>query len=188
MKIYLGGPDVFLENAIEIGQKKEDLCAQYGFEGLFPIDNKVDTKGKTLPEVGFEIYRGNIGLMDRADCIIANLTPYQSVNCDAGTAFEMGYMRGLGKPIYGYSNVAENFLTRQKNAFPHYLDGSGHYRDKKTHMAFESFDLADNLMLAGAVQEQSSHPIFVPKYTDDDILKTNMRLDVFEMVLKYMAG
>jgi nucleoside 2-deoxyribosyltransferase len=41
-KIYLAGPDVFLSNAIEIGQKKKDLCKKYGFEGHFPLDNKID--------------------------------------------------------------------------------------------------------------------------------------------------
>ena len=31
MKIYLAGPDVFLPNAIAIGRRKKELCAQYGF-------------------------------------------------------------------------------------------------------------------------------------------------------------
>ena len=33
MKIYLAGPEVFLPDAVQIGQAKKRLCAAYGFEG-----------------------------------------------------------------------------------------------------------------------------------------------------------
>ena len=38
-KIYLAGPDVFLANAIEEGERLKALCQDYGYEGLlsFPI-------------------------------------------------------------------------------------------------------------------------------------------------------
>ena len=39
-KIYLAGPDVFLSNAIEVGNRKKKLCSQAGFTGLFPLDNE----------------------------------------------------------------------------------------------------------------------------------------------------
>ncbi|MDR9459781.1 MAG: hypothetical protein RI591_06525, partial [Dehalococcoidia bacterium] len=32
-RVYLAGPDVFFPNAIEIGNAKKRICAQYGFEG-----------------------------------------------------------------------------------------------------------------------------------------------------------
>ncbi len=42
MKIYLAGPDVFLHDAVEIGQRKAELCARHGLTGLYPLDNAID--------------------------------------------------------------------------------------------------------------------------------------------------
>ena len=38
-KIYLAGPEVFLANALEVGNAHKLLCKKYGYEGLFPLDN-----------------------------------------------------------------------------------------------------------------------------------------------------
>ena len=42
MKIYLAGPDVFLQDAIETGRRKAEICARHGLNGLYPLDNAVD--------------------------------------------------------------------------------------------------------------------------------------------------
>ena len=42
LRVYLAGPDVFLPNAAEIGRRKREICAQYGFEGVFPLDNELN--------------------------------------------------------------------------------------------------------------------------------------------------
>ena len=39
MKIYLAGPDVFLPDAVAMGQRKREICARHGLVGLFPLDN-----------------------------------------------------------------------------------------------------------------------------------------------------
>ena len=39
-KIYLAGFDVFADDALERGKKMKELCARYGFEGLYPLDNE----------------------------------------------------------------------------------------------------------------------------------------------------
>ena len=36
-------------------------------------------------------------MMDAADAIIANLTPFRGPGADAGTVYELGYMAGRGK-------------------------------------------------------------------------------------------
>ena len=36
MKLYLAGPEVFLADAIEIGQRKAAICAEHGHVGLLP--------------------------------------------------------------------------------------------------------------------------------------------------------
>ncbi|WP_198596848.1 nucleoside 2-deoxyribosyltransferase, partial [Vibrio sp. 10N.261.52.A1] len=38
-RIYLAGPEVFLTDAVSIGDQKKKICEAYGFEGIFPLDN-----------------------------------------------------------------------------------------------------------------------------------------------------
>jgi len=66
MKIYLAGPDVFLHDAVDIGQRKMDLCARHGLTGLYPLDNAVDF---TAQDASLRIFRGNETMMIAADAI-----------------------------------------------------------------------------------------------------------------------
>lgn len=186
MKIYLAGPDVFLPNPIEAGNYKKVLCEKYGFTGVFPMDNEISSGHKTLRDVGLAIYQGDVALMDRCDCIIANMTPYNGVSCDIGTGFEIGYMRGKQKPIFAYSNINQDFLTRQKSMFSHYVDSQNVYRDMDTDMAFVNFNCVDNPMLDGAVADTHNGVVFTPQTNADNTHKTHTRLDVFEQVLQHM--
>ena len=43
--------------------------------------------------------------MRSCDAAVANLTPFRGVSADAGTAFEVGFMRALGRPVLGYTNT-----------------------------------------------------------------------------------
>ena len=54
-KIYLAGPDVFLPNAIEEGERLKALCQDYGYEGLFPMDNVIS--GQIPQEIALKISR-----------------------------------------------------------------------------------------------------------------------------------
>src|SRR5258707_10783162 len=99
MKIYLAGPDVFLPDAVEIGRRKVEICAQHGLTGLYPLDNIVDLAAS---DASIAIFKGNQAMMDAADAIIANLTPFRGPGADAGTVYELGYMAGRGKPLFAY--------------------------------------------------------------------------------------
>ena len=48
MKLYLAGPDVFLRDSAEIGQRKKALCRERGFEGLYPLDNDLPEDAKAI--------------------------------------------------------------------------------------------------------------------------------------------
>jgi nucleoside 2-deoxyribosyltransferase len=72
MKIYLAGPDVFLPDSVEIGRRKAEICASHGLSGLYPLD--VDLKAA---DASRNIFKGNEPMMDAADAIIANLTPFR---------------------------------------------------------------------------------------------------------------
>src|ERR1700687_3820456 len=109
MKIYLAGPDVFLPDAALIGRRKRELCGRYGLIGLFPLDNTVDL---TVDTASIKIFCGNRAMMDDANAIIANLTPFRGPSADAGTVYELGYMVGRGKLCLGYSNHPSSYADR----------------------------------------------------------------------------
>jgi nucleoside 2-deoxyribosyltransferase len=160
MKLYLAGPDVFLPDAAEMGKIKQRLCVEYGFTGLFPLDNEV------VPEPGTSasksIFAGNIAMLEEADGVVANLTPFRSASADVGTVFEVGYGFARRKKIYGYSNVRGPYsdrvrqflsgnLTRAPDGRLYALDG----------LAVEDFGLFENLMIAEALS-QSGEDIVLP--------------------------
>src|ERR1700704_5442352 len=111
MKVYLAGPDVFLPKPVEMGQRKKQLCVQYGLIGLFPLDNEIDPKAKGA---SLEIFCSNETLMKEADAIIANLTPFRGPSADAGTVYELGYMAARGKFCLAYSNDPAVYVERVK--------------------------------------------------------------------------
>src|SRR5438445_4527135 len=109
MKIYLAGPDVFLPDAVEIGLRKAAICARHGLTGLYPLDNAVDLAAS---DASLTIFKGNEAMMDAADAIIANLTPFRGPSADAGTVYELGSMAGRGKLCLAYSNDSASYRER----------------------------------------------------------------------------
>lgn len=174
MNIYLAGPDVFLPEPIAAAQAKQAICTRYGFTGLFPLDNELDFSGLSPFAIAMAIYRSNIDLMDRCDLVVANMTPFRGVSMDVGTAFEMGYMAGKGKPVFGYSNDGRMYVDRVPEQAPG-LDQDG--------QAIESFTLHDNLMLEGAIY--SSNGIF--HCEAQEIERYYTALEAFETVVKIAA-
>ena len=150
-RIYLAGPEVFLSDPMGVAERKKAICKQHGFEGVFPLDNELNLSGLSKPDAGLSISRANESLMRSCDLLIANLTPFRGPSADAGTVYELGFMRALGRPTFGYSNVAESFLDRTKAFLGKDLrkrcDGT---LEDSSGMALEDFELADNLMIAGA--------------------------------------
>src|SRR5215210_4956234 len=108
--VYLAGPEVFLPDAVEIGRRKQKLCAAYGLEGLYPLDNEIPTT--TTERADKLIYDANKAMMLRADIGICNLTPFRGPGADAGTVFELGLMVGLGKPVFAYTNDSADYVQR----------------------------------------------------------------------------
>ena len=106
-RIYLAGPEVFLANACEIGARKRAICERHGLIGVFPVDEE-DACDPTLPlaEQGFAISRAMERVMRGCNAMIVNLTPFRGPSADVGSAYEMGFMRALGRPIFAYTNDA----------------------------------------------------------------------------------
>ena len=146
MQIYLAGPDVFLPDAIAIGRRKGEICAAHGLTGLYPLDNKVDL---SAADASLTIFKGNEAMMDAADAIIANLTPFRGAGADPGTVYELGYAAGRGKLCLGYSNDPTTYAERVRH-FTAVTSRDGHLVDADG-LTVEDFGLSDNLMLVHAL-------------------------------------
>lgn len=68
MKLYLAGPDVFRPDAAQWAEHARRLCRQDGHEALIPLDGVETTAAG--------IYHANIGLIQSADAVLANLNPF----------------------------------------------------------------------------------------------------------------
>jgi len=164
--VYLAGPEVFLPNAREAGEDKKRVVERlnaredwpFRLVGLYPLDNEIPDFAPNR-ETGIRIYRANVAMMDRADAVVANMVRFRGPGMDGGTAFEMGYMRGLGKPVFAYYD-AEPFYGEAEPA--------GLYPDRVRRLVgqsqdnpavdvdgllIEDFGMADNLMMIGALDD-----------------------------------
>jgi nucleoside 2-deoxyribosyltransferase len=130
--VYLAGPDVFLPESIEVGLRKQEICARHGLEGVYPGEGlDLDTVPET--EHAQALFDVCIAMMDRCAGGLCNLTPFRGPSADVGTAFEMGYLFARGVPVLGYTAHVHDYATRVGDT---------------EHMV-EGFGLADNLMLEG---------------------------------------
>ena len=153
MKVYLAGPDVFEQNAMEIGEEKKQLCADYGFEGVYPLDNAI-TDFAHDERTAFRIAAANEELMDGCDLIMANMQPWHGPSMDVGTAFEMGYMRAQKKPVFAYSDDLRKLSERVQDHLGYDLMPTitGGLVDME-HRTVETFgELTDNLMMIHAIE------------------------------------
>ena len=103
---------MFRADAVAHGEALKALCARYGFEGLYLLDNALPKQLAEPREQAAWIYRANIGLIERADAVLANLNFFRGAEPDSGTAFEVGYATALGKPVYGYVDDAGSYAER----------------------------------------------------------------------------
>ena len=148
-RIYLAGPEVFLPEAREIGVTKAALCAEAGFEGVFPLDQSLDLRGKTKLEQATLIQEADEGLMHSCALAIANLTPFRGVAMDSGTAYEVGFMRALGRPVLGYTNIPGEYAARAR---AWRIAAIGLPDADRPDAEIEDFGLTENLMIAIAIR------------------------------------
>ncbi|MCX7933524.1 MAG: nucleoside 2-deoxyribosyltransferase [Rhodovarius sp.] len=131
MRVYLAGPDVFHPDAAARAARMKAACAAHGLEGIFPLD----PPPCPLPEgpAWRRIYTANEAHLRAADALLANITPFRGPSADVGTAWEMGFMRALGRPVLAWTEEERDYAARIAP------DG----------LLVEDFGLADNLMLEG---------------------------------------
>ena len=179
MKIYLAGPDVFLPDAVEIGRKKAAICARYGMRGLYPLDNAVDL---SAADASLAIFKGNEAMMEAADVIIANLTPFRGPSADAGTVYELGYMAGCGKLCLAYSNDPTSYRERVARLYDVKPSSDGRLTDPEE-LTVEDFGLSDNLMMIHALDLHGC-PLVMPTIAPADLWHD---LTSFELCVRLAA-
>ena len=151
MRVYLAGPDVFLPDPVARAAALKAVCARHGLVGISPLDipEEVPAAWRALPLARF-IALCNEAHIRACDALIANLTPFRGPSADVGTVFEIGFMRALGRPVYGWSNVTADFFSRTRAVFGAEPDGPESWRDRDG-MLLETFGMTDNLMIDGAM-------------------------------------
>ena len=153
MRVYLAGPDVFLPDPRARGAALKAICARHGLTGVFPMDG-LDAEPDAWAALAepYRIALRNEAHIRGADALIANLTPFRGPSADVGTVFELGFMRALGRPVFGWSTGHADFSARTR-AFlgaAATVAEDGTWRDQEG-LALESFGCLDNLMIDGAV-------------------------------------
>ena len=162
-KFYLAGPDVFLPDAVGIGRRKCEICARHGLTGLYPLDNSVDLSAR---DASLNIFRGNEAMMDAADAIIANLTPFRGPSADAGTVYELGYAAGRGRLCLAYSNDPTPYPKRVARLTAVTKASDGRLIDSDG-LTVEHFGLPDNLMMIHALDLHGC-PLVTPRRAPAD--------------------
>jgi nucleoside 2-deoxyribosyltransferase len=104
-RIYLAGPMVFLPNPGGIFARMKAICDGLGLTGITPLDNQTGLEGLPPgPALIERIVRADIELMRSVDAGVFCLDGFRRApEMDAGTAFEIGYMHALGKPLAGWT-------------------------------------------------------------------------------------
>jgi nucleoside 2-deoxyribosyltransferase len=162
-KIYLAGPDVFLPDALEIGRQKAEICRRHDLTGLYPLDNIVN---RAAIDASLAIFDGNVAMMDAADAIIANLTPFRGAGADPGTVYELGYMAGRAKLCLGYSNDPSTYAERVQ-LFTEVTSRGDRLVDADG-LTVEDFGLNDNLMMIRGLDRHGC-ALVTPQQRPDDV-------------------
>lgn len=141
---YLAGPDVFAPDAPQRFARMQATCARHGIAPLTPADTApTHLRGAELAAF---IRHANCDLIRRADCVIANISPFRGPNMDPGTAYEIGYAEALGRPVYLWSESMETLAARTAG-----LKGGDLVPERDADgWLIENFGLAENLMICDA--------------------------------------
>jgi len=179
LRAYLAGPDVFLPDALRHARAKTAICARHGIEGCPPLNEDIEAAALLPADQAWRaIFAKDVSMMESADIIIANLTPFRGASADAGTLVELGWFLGRGRPVFGYSNSARPFADRSRALV-------AVQPDPMPGLAVEGFGLPDNLMIPGAVLQGGGMPIVLPTDGRDRAFDD---LEMFERCVALVAA
>jgi nucleoside 2-deoxyribosyltransferase len=148
-EIYLAGPEVFLPDPLARAAEMKQVCRRLGAIGWFPLDNQHGVADADPDVMAANINRADEALIRRCDALVANMAPFRGASMDAGTCYEMGFAKGLGKLIVGYTTdwrrLAEKVAATTK------LTRDGDWWRDENGMLCRDLGLIDNpMMVKGA--------------------------------------
>ena len=119
-----------------------DLCASFGFDGIYPIDANVP-HGMSPYDRAAWIYRSIIEAIRACVILMANVDDFRGPKeADSGTAFEIGFGAALNKDVWAYTTNEGTVLDR----VPSQLSSHGKLCERR--FLVEDFGLSNNLMIA----------------------------------------
>jgi nucleoside 2-deoxyribosyltransferase len=154
IRVYLAGPDVFLPDAGVWMERKKAICAGFRLTGVSPLDALAEEPAAwgRLTEWRRIALRNEAHIRSCA-AVVANLTPFRGPSADVGTVYEVGFARGLGLRVFGYTTVTATFLDRTLSS----IGGGRQDRDGSwwdpDGLLVEQFGLFDNLMIEGGITD-----------------------------------
>jgi nucleoside 2-deoxyribosyltransferase len=118
-RIYLAGPMVFYPDPETIFHRMKAICRRHGLLGVSPLDNQIGLEGRSPDRALLEqIVRADMELMDTLDGGLFCLDGFRrSPEMDPGTAFEIGYMRALKKPLAGWTGDPRDYPAKVRDHF-----------------------------------------------------------------------
>ncbi len=117
--VYLAGPTVFEPDPEASFTVMKAICARHGLQGVSPLDNQIGLEGIAPGrDLLRRIVAADIALMRRLDGGVFCLDGFRGApEMDAGTAFEIGYMVALGKPVAGWTRDPRDYPLKVKHYF-----------------------------------------------------------------------
>jgi nucleoside 2-deoxyribosyltransferase len=118
-RVYLAGPMVFYPAPEATFRRMKAIGRRHGLAGVSPFDNQMGLEGIPPDRALLErIVAADIALMDTLDGGLFCLDPFRrSTEMDPGTAFEIGYMRALKKPMAGWTSDPRDYPAKVRHHF-----------------------------------------------------------------------
>ncbi len=152
-EIYLAGPEVFLPDPLARAAELKAICDRLGAIGRFPMDNQANVAHPDPDVMAANICAADEALVAACDAIVANMTPFRGPSMDAGTCYEMGLAKGLGKLVVGWTADPRRWQDKVALVSPLVPDGDW-FRDADGNLC-RDFGLIDNLMMV-----KGAHAVF----------------------------
>jgi len=147
--LFLAGPDAWYPEAEQHLERQRLLAAAAGYT-ILPstiLPAEVRDAGELAARA---LYAERISRLRKADAGIVNLTPFRGPGADAAATFEMGFLAGLGKPVFGWINLTdeldEDYRERVEAWMGARPDEAGIWRDGED-CEIEDFGLPEASLL-----------------------------------------
>jgi nucleoside 2-deoxyribosyltransferase len=118
-RVYLAGPMVFEPDPAAMFDAMKGICRRHGLVGVSPLDNQMGLGGGVPGhDLVAQIVAADIALMQTLDAGVFCLDGFRrGPEMDPGTAFEIGFMHALGKPLEGWTRDVRDYPGRVRGYF-----------------------------------------------------------------------